>query len=54
MLKIYIPPIPEELRNLTVAFKILEDNLEELVIPGGDGNFGYYALFEAFDFLKKD
>ncbi len=44
----------EELRNPTVAFKILVENLEEMKNPDGDGNSKYYETFKAFKFLGKD
>ncbi len=44
----------QELRNADVAFKVLEENLGEIFNPNGDGNCGYYAIFEAFTFLGKD
>ncbi len=43
----------KELRNSKVAFKVLGENLGEIVNPKGDGNCGYYAMFEAFTFLGK-
>ncbi len=43
----------QELRNADVAFKVLEENLGEIHNPKGDGNCGYYAIFEAFAFLGK-
>ncbi len=43
----------KELRNSEVAFKVLGENLGEIVNPDGDGNCGYYAMFEAFTFLGK-
>ncbi len=42
-----------ELRNANVAFKVLEANLGEIYDPEGDGNCGYYVIFEAFTFLGK-
>ncbi len=55
--KMYIPSMPsitdlpkEELRNPTAAFKVLEENLGEIVNPDGDGNYGYYSIFEALSF----
>ncbi len=44
----------QELRNADVAFKVLEENLGENYDPEGDGNCGYYDIFEAFKFLGKD
>ena len=44
----------QELRNSKVAFKVLEENLGDIVNPNGDGNCAYYAIFEAFTFLGKD
>ncbi len=53
-----MPPITDlprkELKNSKVAFKVLEENLGEIYDPKGDGNCGYYAMFEAFEFLGKD
>ncbi len=44
----------EELRNREVAFKVLKENLRKIEKVDGDGNFGYYAMFLAFEFLEKD
>ncbi len=50
-----ITNLPREgLRNSEVAFKVLEENLGEICDQDGDGNCGYYAIFEAFSFLGKD
>ena len=40
-----------EFKYKSVAFKFLEENLGELFNPKGDGNCGYYALFEALKVL---
>ncbi len=44
----------QELKKADVAFKVLRENLGEIHDPKGDGNCGYYAIFEAFTFLGKD
>ncbi len=43
-----------ELKNPTVAFKVLGENLGQIAKVGGDCNCRYYAIFEAFEFLEKD
>ncbi len=48
----YLPS--QELTNADVTFKALEENLGEIYNPDGDGNCGYYTIFEAFAFLGKD
>ncbi len=56
-----IPLIPsiadltsQELRNPTVTFKVLRENLQKIAKVDGDGNYGYYAIFESFEFMGKD
>ncbi len=44
----------KELNNSKVAFKVLKENLGEIYDPKGDGNCGYYAMFDAFELLGQD
>ncbi len=39
-----------DFRNPEVAFKLFEEILREIAEVGGDGNYGYCAIFEAFNF----
>ncbi len=43
--------LSQELRNPEVVFKVLGENSGKI---NRDGNCGYYAIFEAFEFLGKD
>ncbi len=43
----------EELRKYHVVLKIFEVNFGEIHDPDCDGNFGYFATFQAFKFLVK-
>ncbi len=44
----------QELRNPEVSFKVLGENSGEIAKVDRDGYCGYYAIFESFEFLKKD
>ncbi len=48
----FMPSLTElpqkELQNIDVAIKVFEDKFGKIHNPDGDGNCGYYALFQAF------
>ena len=43
-----------EFKDKSVAFKVLEEKLGEIHDPNGDGNCGYYALFQALKVLERN
>ncbi len=45
--------LKEELRNPTVAFKLLQVNLEKIEKVDGICNCRYHVIFEAFNFFEK-
>ncbi len=57
----HVPSMPSlsdlstmELRKIQVTEKFFNDDFGKIHDPDGDGNCGYYVLFKAWKYLKKD
>ncbi len=46
--------LQKELRNIDVALKVFGENFGKIHDRKGDGNCGYYTLFQAFKFMGKN